>query len=84
MGPKKSGGGAKAGDEEDVSTKNLLNIYKKTCKELEIPHSKQIENKILAQLEEDLHLPELLITDKIGEMGAKAIATALKKTKYFF
>jgi hypothetical protein len=79
MGPKKQGGAA--GDEEDFSTKNLLTIYKKTCKELEIPYSKLIEVKINIQLEEDLHLPELLITEKIGEMGAKAIATALKKTK---
>jgi hypothetical protein len=81
MGPKKSGGGAKAGEEEDLSTRNLLNIYKKTCKELEIPCSKSLETKIADQIFEDLHLPELLITEKIGEMGAKAIATALKKTK---
>lgn len=81
MGPKKKGGGAKAGEEEDLSTKNLLAIYKKTCKELEIPHSKALEDKINLRLDEDLHLPELLITEKIGEMGAKAITTALKKTK---
>ena len=78
MGPKKA---AKAGEEEDFSTKNLLTIYKKTCKELEIPHSKILEERIDEKLAEDLHLQELLINEKIGEAGAKAIAYALKKTK---
>jgi hypothetical protein len=79
MGPKKKAGGKD--DEEDTSTRDLLYIYRKNCKELEIPSCKMFESKINEVLEEDGHLPEILINDKIGELGMRALASALMKTK---
>jgi hypothetical protein len=79
MGPKKKGG---KDDEEDTSTQDLLTIYKKNCKELEIPFCKLLESKINEVLDEGGHLPEILINEKIGEFGARAVASALMKTKY--
>jgi hypothetical protein len=79
MGPKKKPG--KQGEEEDLSTKHLLFFYKKFCKELEIAPSKDFISKVNEKLDEDLHMPEILLNEKIGEFGAKALADALKKTK---
>lgn len=79
MGPKKKKGGKD--EEEDTSTKDLLTFYKKSCKELEIPFSKPLEIKINEVLDEDDHLPEILINEKIGETGARALSNALMKTK---
>lgn len=79
MGPKKKGG--KKDEEEDTSTKDLLTYYKRNCKELEIPVCKLLENKLNERLDEELHLPELLINEKIGDFGARAISNALVKTK---
>jgi hypothetical protein len=78
MGPKKKAG---KDQEEDTSTKDLLNIYKKSCKEFDIPVCKLLETKLLEALEEETHLPEILINEKIGEFGTRAIANALTKTK---
>jgi hypothetical protein len=80
MGPKKKAG--KQGEEEDLSTKHLLFYYKKFCKELEIPPSKALIGKINEKLDEDLHMQEILVNEKMGEFGAKALADAMKKTKY--
>lgn len=77
MGPKKKG----KDEEEDTSTKDLLTYYKKNCKELEVPVCKFFEAKLNEVLEEDSHLPEILINEKIGEFGARALANALIKTK---
>lgn len=79
MGPKKKAKGKD--DEEDTSTRDLLTYYKKNCKEFETPICKLLETKILEVLDEDLHLPEILINEKIGEFGARALANALMKTK---
>jgi hypothetical protein len=79
MGPKKKPG--KQGEEEDLSTKHLLNFYKKFCKELEILPSKELVKVLAEKVAEDLHIPEILVNEKIGEFGAKALADALKKTK---
>ncbi len=68
-------------EEEDTSTKDLLTYYKKYCKELEIPICKIFETKVNEVLEEDAHLPEILINEKIGEFGGRALANALKATK---
>jgi hypothetical protein len=81
MGPKKKP--TKQGEEEDLSTKQLLSYYKKFCKELEILPSKELVKSLNEKVAEDLHMPEMLINEKIGEFGAKALADALKKTKYY-
>ncbi len=78
MGPKKKAG---KDQEEDTSTKDLLNIYRKSCKEFEIPVSKVFETKLLDILDQEAHLPEILINEKIGEFGARALVNALMKTK---
>ncbi len=78
MGPKKKPG---KDEEEDTSTRDLLNMYRKNCKELEIPTCKMFEIKMSEVLEEDNHLPEVLISEKVGELGVRALANALIKTK---
>jgi len=78
MGPKKKAG---KDQEEDTSTRDLLSLYKKFCKELEIPICKIFETKLLEVLDDEVHLPEMLINEKIGEFGARAIFNALMRTK---
>ena len=78
MGPKKKTG---KDQEDDTSTRDLLSIYKKSCKELEIPICKIFETKLLEVLDDEGHLPEILINEKIGEFGARAIFNALMRTK---
>jgi len=79
MGPKKQA--AKQGEEEDNSTKDFLSYYKRQCKELEIQPFKPLETKINELLEEGGHLNEILINEKIGEFGARALFNALKAVK---
>jgi hypothetical protein len=55
--------------------------YKRNCKELEISVFKPFEIKMTEILDEDDDLPELLINDKIGEHGARALFNAFKSTK---
>jgi hypothetical protein len=77
MGPKKGGG---KDEQEDNSTKDLLNIYRKQVKENEVMISKVLESKLLEVYDES-HLPEALINEKVGELGIKAFTTALMKVK---
>jgi len=79
MGPKKQA--AKQGEEEDNSTKDFYTYYKKYCRELEIQPFKPLENKINELNEEGGHLNEILINEKIGEFGARALFNALKAVK---
>jgi hypothetical protein len=80
MGPKQKAKGKGKDEEDDTSTVDLLAIYKKQCRQHEIPYSKVIENQINSKLEEDTHLQELLIDDKIGEEGMIQFSKALKLT----
>lgn len=68
-------------DEDDNSTKDLLTYYKKYCKELEIQPFKNLENKLTELVEENGHLSEILINEKIGEFGARALFNAMKAIK---
>lgn len=79
MGPKKQKAKGKD-EEEDTSTVDLLTIYKRLCRQNEIPHSKVIEKQINDKLEEDSHLQELLIDEKIGEESMIQFSKALKLT----
>ncbi len=79
MAPKKKQAGKD--EEEDLTTKELLNLYKKFCKELEVMPCKPLEININDKLSEDLHLNEILISEKVGELGMRALSTALIKTK---
>ena len=82
MGGKKKGEKkAKVVDEDDTSTKDLLTYYKKYCKELEIQPFKNLENKLTELIEENGQLSEILINEKIGEFGARALFSALKAVK---
>jgi len=78
--PEKGKGGAE--EEEDLSTKELLQHYKKNCIQMETPIFKPLEKKINELLDEgEIKFPEILINEKIGEAGARAIANALKSSK---
>lgn len=68
-------------DEDDNSTKDLLVYYKKFCKELEIQPFKNLETKLTELIEENGHLSEILVNEKIGEFGARALFNALKACK---
>lgn len=79
--PKKGGKGQKQAEEEDLSTKEFLNYYKKSCKELDFPLYKPLEQKIYTLLDESQHLNEILIIEQLGPIGLKTITKALKATK---
>jgi hypothetical protein len=80
MAPKKGKGG-KPGQEEDNSTIELYNLYKKYSKEQEFPMNKLLEEKLREQNDNGEHLPEILINEKITEFGARAIANALRNVE---
>jgi hypothetical protein len=79
MASKKTKG--KKDEEEDTSTKDLQTYYRKYSKEFEVPVCKILDTKLTEMLDEGSHLPEILINEKIGEFGARALANALKNTK---
>lgn len=79
MGAKKGKKG-KGAEEEENPTENFLVQYKRACKENEVTPSKTLLNKVEECLEEGDDLNEVLINEKIGEFGARALATALKKS----
>lgn len=76
MGPKKQQN--KNGEEEDLSTQELLSNYKKLCRLSQIPINKPFEKLINSKLEEGSDLNELLLQDRIKEEGAIEICNALK------
>ena len=78
---KKEGGKSSAVDEDDTSTKDFLTYYKRYCKELEVQPNKKFEEKVTELIEENGKLSEILINEKIGEFGAKALFSALKAVK---
>jgi hypothetical protein len=79
MGPKKQA--PKQGEEEDNSTKDLFSYYKRCCKELEISVYKPLETKFVEKIENGEHVNDILINEKIGEFGARALFNALKMVK---
>jgi hypothetical protein len=81
MGAKKKEGKSSAPDEDDTSTKDFLTFYKRYCKELEVQPFKKLEEKVTELIEEGGKLSEILINEKIGEFGAKALFSALKAVK---
>jgi hypothetical protein len=86
MGGKKKGKGdkkkkEKVADEEDFSTRDLLTYYKKYCKELEVQPFKTLEAKLTELAEENGNLSQILINEKIGEFGARALFNALRAVK---
>lgn len=79
MGAKKGKKG-KGGDDEENPTENLLAQYKKCSKELETPTSSSFLNKLNDTIDEGEDLQEILINDKIGEFGARALSNALTRS----
>lgn len=77
MGPKKQQK-AKGNEEEDLSTQELLNLYKRFCKAAQIPHSKVIETAINEKIDDGSHLNEIVLQEKIGQEGAIELCRALK------
>lgn len=81
-GKKKEAGKGGAEEEEDLTTKELLQHYKKNCSLMETQVFKPLEKKINELLDEgEVKLPEILINEKIGEAGARALGNALKSSK---
>jgi hypothetical protein len=80
-GKKKAEKKTKVVDEDDFSTRDFFNYYKRYCKELEIQPYKNLETKLSELVEESGHLTEILINEKIGEFGARALFNALKSVK---
>jgi len=81
MGAKKKAA-AKGEVEEDLSTKEFQKEYVKSCTLFETPLFKPLYKKLQEVFEEgDGKLPEILINERIGENGAKAIANSLKLAK---
>lgn len=78
MGPKKQAKKGSKEEDEDLSTLELLNLYKKNCKNQGIPFSKKIENQINEKIDDSTNLQELLIDEKIGEEGLIEFCKALK------
>ena len=84
MGAKKKGKGKGKGKqevEEDHSTKNLLQLYKKYSLTKEAPLSKVFEKKIQECIDNEEHIKEILVTEKIGSKGGSALGSALKEVK---
>ena len=79
MGAKKGKKG-KGQEDEDNPTENFLPAYKKACKENEVTPSKTLIAKIEEIMDEGEDLNEILVNDRIGEFGARALATALRRS----
>ena len=65
-------------DEEDP-TENFIPAYKKACKECEVTPSSQLISKIEDMIDEGDDLNEILLNERVGEFGARALALALKR-----
>ena len=65
-------------DEEDP-TENFIPAYKKACKECEVTPSAQLISKIEDMIDEGDDLNEILLNERVGEFGARALALALKR-----
>lgn len=82
MGPKKKAAGA-AGEEEDKSSEQFYNLYKKVCKEMQIDRCKKIDTWYNEEYSVDeLHLTKFNVHDTLGWPGIRAIFEPLKKVKY--
>ena len=79
MGGKKGKKG-KGQEDEDNPTENFLPAYRKACKENEVTPAKSLVSKIEEILDEGEDLNEILVNDRIGEFGARALATALRRS----
>ena len=78
MGPKK--GKKKGQDDEDNPSENFLPAYKKACIENLVTAAPTLVQKVEDTLDEGDDLNEILVNDKIGEFGARALATGLKRS----
>jgi len=65
-------------DEEDP-TENFIPAYKKACKECEVTPSAQLISKVEDMIDEGDDLNEILLNERVGEFGARALALALKR-----
>ena len=79
MGGKKGKKG-KGQEDEDNPTENFLPAYKKACRENEVTPAKTLVNKVEEIMDEGDDLNEILVNERIGEFGARALATALRRS----
>ena len=79
MGGKKAKKG-KGQEDEDNPTENFLPAYRKACKENEVTPAKTLVNKVEEIMDEGDDLNEILVNERIGEFGARALATALRRS----
>ena len=79
MGGKKGKKG-KGQEDEENPTENFFGLYKKCCREFETQASPTLLNKIEECIDEGEDLNEILISEKIGEFGARALSKALSNS----
>ena len=79
MGGKKAKKGGKGAEDEDIPTENFLPAYKKACRENEVTPAKPLVSKVQEIMDEGDDLNEILINERIGEFGARALPTALRR-----
>lgn len=81
MGPKKGKKGkGKGNEDEENPTENFFGLYKRCCKEFETVPSATLLTKTEECLDEGEDLQEILINEKIGEFGARALCKALQNS----
>ena len=68
-------------DKDANPTANFLPAYKKACQENEVTPSKSLVTKVEQIMEEGEDLNEIIVNEKLGEFGAKALAIALSCLK---
>ena len=79
MGGKKGKKG-KGQEDEDNPTENFLPAYRKACRENEVTPAKTLVSKVEEIQDEGDDLNEILVNEKIGEFGARALAMALRRS----
>ena len=75
---KKGKGKGKSKEKVDNPTANFLTAYEKACKENGVTPSKSLVTKVEQIMNEGEDLNEILVNEKLGELGARALAIALR------
>ena len=75
---KKGKGKGKSKEKVDNPTANFLPAYEKACKENGVTPSKSLVTKVEQIMNEGEDLNEILVNEKLGELGARALAITLR------
>lgn len=78
MGPKKKPGE----DGEDLSVEQFYKLYVKTCKGLEVPHSKIVKESYDGYMEDGNPILKFNIWESLGWQGTRALMDSLRAVNY--